>query len=122
MSLDYKSIGLRIRRYRLRKGKSQEQLGEMAGLSRSHITYIERGEKAVSLEALVEISNALEVSTDELLVDNIDFSKSLNDNDASYILLDCSPQESEILTKNMKSLRESLRSYQITKKENKKID
>ena len=116
MRLDYKSIGLRIRRYRIKRGMSQEQLAEKADLSRSHITYIEKGEKAVSLEALVEISNALEVSTDECLVDNMDFSKSLNDNDASYILLDCSPQESEILTKNMKDLRESLRSYRIIRK------
>ena len=43
MSLDYKSIGLRIKRYRLLRGKSQEQLAEMAGLSRSHISYIENG-------------------------------------------------------------------------------
>ncbi|MBR6235077.1 MAG: helix-turn-helix domain-containing protein [Spirochaetales bacterium] len=115
MGLDYKSIGLRIRKYRLRSGKSQEQLAEMAGLSRSHISYIENGRKAVSLEALVDISNALEVSADEFLVDNMDFTKSLNDNDASYILLDCSPQESEIITRNMRSLRETLRSYRIKK-------
>ena len=93
MSLDYKSIGMRIKKYRLMRGKSQEQLAEMAGLSRSHISYIENGIKAVSLESLVEISNALEVSADEFLVDNMDFPKSLNDNDASYILLDCTPQE-----------------------------
>ena len=68
---------------------------------------------------MVEISNALEVSTDEFLVDNIDFPKSLNDNDASYILLDCSPQESEILTRNMRNLRETLRSYRITRKQDK---
>ncbi|MBP5163744.1 MAG: helix-turn-helix transcriptional regulator [Spirochaetales bacterium] len=115
MSLDYKSIGLRIKKYRLLRGKSQEQLAEMAGLSRSHISYIENGVKAVSLESLVEISNALEVSADEFLVDNMDFPKSLNDNDASYILLDCTPQESEIITRNMRNLRESLRAYRITK-------
>lgn len=114
MSLDYKSIGLRIRSYRIRRGMTQEQLAEKADLSRSHITYIEKGEKAVSLEALIEISNALQVSVDELLVDNMDFPKSLNDNEASYILLDCSPQESAILTRNMRNLRESLRSYRIT--------
>ena len=46
---------------------TQEQLAETLGVNKQHISRIERGINAVSIDLLVEISDALEVSTDFLL-------------------------------------------------------
>lgn len=61
---------------------------------------------------LVAIANALEVSTDDLLIDSIENSEK-HDNEVDYILLDSTPGEVKILTKNLKSLRETLREFQV---------
>ena len=115
MGLDYISMGMRIRDRRTRAGMSQEKLAEKTSLRRSYISYVENGKKSISLEAVVEICNALEMPIEDLMVDNMVASRSMEGNDASYLLLDCTPEEQEILTKNMRSLRETLRRFSIRK-------
>lgn len=65
------SIGKNIRKYRLAKSFSQEDLAERAGLSANYIGMIERGEKIPSLETFVGLMNALEISADMVLSDVI---------------------------------------------------
>lgn len=113
MAVDYLSIGARIRYYRIQRELSQFDLAEKANISRSLVGYIERGEKAPSLESLIEIANALKVSADELLVDSLLASSSSKDSDDYYILLDCTPEEATILVKSMKGLKDILRKYTI---------
>jgi len=113
MSLDNQSIGSRIRFYRLQKEWTLSQLANATGLSWQQIGHIERGERACSLESLVDIANALKLPADELLVDNLIASNSKKDGDEYYILLDCTPEEATIIIKNMKSLKEILRRYTI---------
>ncbi len=67
--MDYDSIGKNIRKYRLAKMLRQEDLAEKAGLSSTYIGIIERGEKIPSLETFITILNALEVSSDMVLLD-----------------------------------------------------
>ena len=72
---DYISLGKRIRKIRIERHLTQEQLAEACELSTAHIGHIERGTRALSIESLITISNVLEVSTDYLLLDvasNID--------------------------------------------------
>ena len=88
-------------------------MAEKCQLSRSHYGYIERGEKAPSLESLIKIANALQIPSDELLVDNLICSTSKRSGDDYYILLDCTQEEATILIKNMKSLKEILRQYKV---------
>lgn len=113
MAIDYRSIGARIKYYRVQRKLSQEELADAANISRSYFGYIERGERHPSLESIINISNALNIPADELLVDNLIVSNSKKDGDDYYILLDCSPEEATILVKNMKDLREILRKYTI---------
>ena len=56
------AFGLRIRAIRERRGHSQERLAELAGLHRTYIGGIERGERNVSLANIWRIADALEVS------------------------------------------------------------
>ena len=66
---DYISLGQRIRKARKHQGLTQEELAEKCDLSTAHIGHIERGTRALSIESIITISNALNVSTDYLLMD-----------------------------------------------------
>ena len=55
--------------YRIEKKFRQEDLAEKAELSPNYIGMIERGEKTPSLETLVAILNALNISADMVLCD-----------------------------------------------------
>ncbi len=67
-----KSIGKRIQQYRKAKNLTQETLSEMVGLSKNHLSTIERGISGVRLDVLVDIINILGVSADDIFCDVID--------------------------------------------------
>ena len=50
-----------IKKYRLERGYSQEELSEIAGISRDYLSEIERTKKIPSLKRLLQIAEALEV-------------------------------------------------------------
>ena len=57
-------IGLRIYQLRTMKEWSQEELARRAGLQRSHVSRIEAGRYAASIETLEAIAQALEMTVD----------------------------------------------------------
>ena len=61
-------IGQRIAALRKLAGLSQEQLSERAGLQRTHISRIEAGKYAVTLETIQAIAEALGMTVD--IIDN----------------------------------------------------
>lgn len=62
-----KQIGANIRRLRKRGGLSKKALGQKADLHPVYISEVERGTKAVSVEALWKISKAPRVPVSRLL-------------------------------------------------------
>ena len=64
MATDYKALGKRISNARKQAGITQEALGEQLNMTRKHISVIESAIKRPSLDALVDIANALDVSTE----------------------------------------------------------
>lgn len=60
-------FGNNVRRYRLIKGMSQEQLAHKADLHRTYIGMIERAEKNITLVNIQKIANSLEVTVNQLL-------------------------------------------------------
>ena len=60
-----KIIGEAVRTHRKRVGYSQEALAEKADLHRNYIGEVERGEKTISVDALMRIAAALKVSVHE---------------------------------------------------------
>jgi DNA-binding XRE family transcriptional regulator len=56
-----KLIGDAIRRYRKRADLTQEKLAESADLNPKYLGEIERGEKIISIEALLRIAKAIKV-------------------------------------------------------------
>lgn len=61
------AFGQRVREVRKAKGISQEKLAELAGIDRSYMGNIERGEKNVTLKKVYEICDALDVDVKELV-------------------------------------------------------
>lgn len=57
-------IGKRIAALRKLAGLSQEQLAERAGLQRTHVSRIEAGKYAVTLETIQAIAEALYMTVD----------------------------------------------------------
>jgi len=61
-----KALGQRIRNYRAARGLSQEKLAELSGCHHTYVGQIERGEKNATIESIVKIADALEVSLAKL--------------------------------------------------------
>ena len=61
-----KKFGSKVRKLRLDKNLSQEELAHKASLHRTYIGMIERGEKNITLLNIEKIANSLEINTYEL--------------------------------------------------------
>lgn len=66
MSEIAKTIGQRVRNYRIDKGLSQEKLAELSGCHPTYIGQVERGEKNATLESIEKIASAMNVSLAQL--------------------------------------------------------
>jgi transcriptional regulator with XRE-family HTH domain len=62
-----RKLGAAIRAVRLERGLSQEALADAAGIDRSHMGKIERGERNVSVLNVARVSDALNVSVASLM-------------------------------------------------------
>ena len=69
--LDKNTIGKKLREARLEKGYTQQALVERAGIGSMYLSEIERGLKMPSLSSFVRIIEALEVSADYVLRDEL---------------------------------------------------
>ncbi|MDD3026465.1 MAG: helix-turn-helix transcriptional regulator [Erysipelotrichaceae bacterium] len=61
-----KTFGAQVRRIRIGKNISQEELGFRSGLSKNYISDVERGARNVSLQTIEKIARGLEIPIKEL--------------------------------------------------------
>jgi transcriptional regulator with XRE-family HTH domain len=64
-----KKFGQSVRRFRLSQRLSQDEFAAVAGLDRSYVGAIERGEQNPSLWTIARLAAALEITFTELLED-----------------------------------------------------
>ena len=83
MEVDYKAIGQRIKIARIKKGVTQETVADLIDITPAHMSNVETGKTKVSLPTLIAIANALSVSVDTLLCDNVITSKIVFENATS---------------------------------------
>jgi len=62
-------FGLTVKSWRNRRGISQEELAERAGLHRTYVSDVERGSRNVSLASIDRLADALEISVSQLFVE-----------------------------------------------------
>lgn len=109
MELDYKAIGKRIKIARIKADLTQERLSEIVSVSPSHMSNIETGTTRVSLTLIVTIANALSVTVDELLCDNIIKARVPFEKDIAGILEDCDEYEIRMIADMAQTLKDTLR-------------
>ena len=98
--MDYKRLGERIREERLRLYLTQAALAEAIDISDTYMGAIERGERSLTLETLVNLVNRLGVSVDYMLTDSV------SDSDPNILeqfkqITDCQPLERKQLAINV---------------------
>jgi len=62
-------VAFNLRRLRVARGVSQDDLALMAGLERAHVGYLERGGRNPTLATLEKLTHALEAHISELFID-----------------------------------------------------
>ena len=62
-----RTVARSLRRLRQKRGLSQEELADRAGLNRNYVGMIEREENAPTVDALELLAKALDINAAELL-------------------------------------------------------
>ena len=104
--MDLSAIGTRIKMARECAGMTQEDLAATLGMSTTHISVLERGVKAPKLETLVNIANALHVSTDMLLQDVVTCAAEGLASELSAAVMQLAPKDQERILKAIRALTE----------------
>ena len=107
--LNYHKIGQRIRQARTAHGWQQAELAYRAGLNSSYISHIETGQTKLSLPTIVKIANALSVSVDTLLCDNLQLSPHVYDTRFAEVFADCDNAELQAFLEIIQTAKRLLR-------------
>ena len=109
MEIDYKAIGQRIKIARIKKGITQEAVADIIDITPAHMSNVETGKTKVSLPTLIEIANALSVSVDVLLCDNVRASQNIFKGEAKEIFEDCDEYEIRMIADFVRAAKETIR-------------
>ena len=109
MSTNYEIIGLRIRKLRLEKKMTQAALAEKIDMSVTYMSHIETAKRKASLDSLLRITNALEITMDRLLIGNQPNAPAEYALDLAALLEDCTSQEKRLLYIIVNSTKNFLR-------------
>ena len=112
--IDYASIGQKVKKIRLSKGVTQEELAEKVGVGVTHISHLETGSGTVSLKVFLAIVNYLECSADELLCKEITTARPIVDNWLVDLVADCDQTEIKIIADTVATLKQTLRRNKAT--------
>lgn len=99
-------IGARVRTAREAMGLSREELAELLDISTLFMSYIECGQKGMSLETLVSICRTLGVSADYILLGVQ--SSAAEDCDAQRILAGMLPQYLPLAADTLRNLQKTI--------------
>ena len=109
MEINYIAIGKRIRQLRMGRGWSQAMLAEKSGVEPSNISHIERAATKLSLPTLVNISNALEVTLDEIVYESLIKNDHITNEIINELLADCTSKEISAIVEMIKTTKNILR-------------
>ena len=102
---DFKLIGERIQKLRTEKNMTQSELAEKIDTNQKHLSCIEGGYHRSTLDAVVAIARALDVSVDYLIADFEDS----NNTSTLQVIMDeirgMSPRQLDMLRDNIKVIK-----------------
>ena len=108
--IDYVTIGKRIQELRKQRKWTQSKLAELSEVEPSNISHIERAATKLSLPTLIKIANALEVSLDELVYNNLKKCDHVSISRINDLLADCTPDELSAVCEVITTAKNVLRS------------
>jgi len=89
LEVNNREIGQRIRNEREKLNLTREKFAEIIGLSDYYIGQLERGERQMSLPAMVNIANCLHISLDYLIFGETEYNNyCIHESDNNYGNLD----------------------------------
>lgn len=97
--IDYAQLGKKIKTVRCNSGLTQENLAELVGCNTSHISNIENNYTKLSLNVLLAIANALNVSIDYLLSSQLKSSSKILNQEILNKLEKCDDMDREKILK-----------------------
>ena len=109
--MNYYTIGQQIRKIRKAHGLSQEALAEKVNISTTHMSHIETGNTKLSLPVLVDLANALEVRTDDLLYEQSRTSVNSALEEIAIVLESCDVKQSKVIAEVVKATKRSMDKY-----------
>ena len=96
-NVDYKVIGERVREARKKAGLSQEKLAEKIDVATVYISRIEKGGTQVNLRRLSQISIALDVPIEQLIIGTTQECNNYLDREFQEILSKCSGDKQRLI-------------------------
>ena len=111
MSLNYRAIGQRIMTIRKSNHLSQLTFSELIDKSPTFVSYVETGKRSMSLDTFVQIANALSISADILLAEQLTGSVIAASQEITILLTDCSDFERLVIIDTLKSIKATLREH-----------
>ena len=109
-NMDLLNFGKRVQQARKSKELTQEVLAEKTGLSVAHISGIENGRSAISLDRLLDLVDVLDVSPNWLLQDYFEKTEKTFAEDCAMIVQGCSALQ-------IRAIRNAVRALANTFKE-----
>lgn len=110
MPVNRYALGERIYEARKKRKMTQSNLAEQVGISNTYLSHIENGSKNMSMDTFIDIANALGVTADELLTDNLSSKDSRFGDRLSEALMGCSDYEKKVILEVVDALKDALRS------------
>ena len=108
-TVDYASIGKRIKEVRNKQSITQEALAKKAGISVQFLSNVENAHAKASLATIVKIANALESGVDVLLCDNLSDCRPVFERQLAALIADCSDYELRLVLAQAKGLIEEVK-------------
>ncbi|WP_294951250.1 helix-turn-helix transcriptional regulator [uncultured Eubacterium sp.] len=96
MEVDSKLLGIRIMQKRKEKGFTQEFLSEKIGISKNHLSSIERGLYVPTTKCLLNICDVLGETPDYYLIGSI---APQDENETIKLLKKCQPNQIRLINK-----------------------
>jgi transcriptional regulator with XRE-family HTH domain len=115
MALDYSIIGERLKRARLAKNMTQENLAEQLDVSVAFLSRVERGHSHLNLNRLTQVCELLDVSEGYILSGSSENSESYLEEDFKKLLAKCSPEKQKLIYKLSQVIAEEDETYKSKK-------
>ena len=104
MDLNYGMIGKRIRKFRLSRSITQEELAFQVGTSSAYISNVEQGKKKASLQKLYEISDILGITVNDLIYSSDVWPLGTKSKEFNELLALCPVEDQKLILSNMSSI------------------